>query len=129
MISNKKTLGILFFILSYTSLIISFFFNEDGSGGGSKGDFEVTYGFIIALQNNLLADPVNWTLVHTPLHFLILSFVTRLIEDPYLLRFLFCIFSAVLPIIFFLLTLIETEEACLLVLNIEISLIAIDFFI
>ena len=57
MISNKKTLGILFFILSYTSLIISFFFNEDGSGGGSKGDFEVTYGFIIALQNNLLADP------------------------------------------------------------------------
>ena len=93
MISNKKTLGILFFILSYTSLIISFFFNEDGSGGGSKGDFEVTYGFIIALQNNLLADPVNWTLVHTPLHFLILSFVTRLIEDPYLLRFLFCIFS------------------------------------
>ena len=101
MISNKKTLGILFFILSYTSLIISFFFNEDGSGGGSKGDFEVTYGFIIALQNNLLADPVNWTLVHTPLHFLILSFVTRLIEDPYLLRFLFCIFSAVLPIIFY----------------------------
>ena len=101
MISNKKTPGILFFILSYTSLIISFFFNEDGSGGGSKGDFEVTYGFIIALQNNLLADPVNWTLVHTPLHFLILSFVTRLIEDPYLLRFLFCIFSAVLPIIFY----------------------------
>ena len=101
MISNKKTLGILFFILSYASLIISFFFNEDGSGGGSKGDFEVTYPFIIALQSDLLADPVNWTLVHTPLHFLILSFVTRLIEDTNLLRLLFCIFSVTLPVIFY----------------------------
>ena len=67
----------IIFILSAMSLFLSFYFNEDGTGGGARGDFEVTYGFVIALQENLLSDPKEWTLVHTPLHFIILSFVTR----------------------------------------------------
>jgi hypothetical protein len=99
-IDSKKS-EIIFF-LSFISLIFSFFLNEDGSGGGARGDFEITYGFIIALQENLLADPKDWTLVHTPLHFIILSYVTRIIEDPYILRFLFCFISFFLPLTFYL---------------------------
>ena len=98
--SNKKEL--LVFFLSYISLIYSFLLNEDGTGGGAKGDFEVTYGFILALQQNLLANPKEWTLVHTPLHFFILSLITRLIDDPYVLRLIFCIFSISIPVLFYL---------------------------
>lgn len=98
---NLKKELIIFF-LSYLTLIYSFFLNEDGTGGGAKGDFEITYGFILALQENLLANPKEWTLVHMPLHFFILSLITRLIHEPFILRFLFCIFSISVPIIFYL---------------------------
>ena len=99
--SNYKKELIIFF-LSYLTLIYSFFLNEDGAGGGAKGDFEVTYGFILALQENLLTNPKEWTLVHTPLHFFILSLITRFIHEPFILRFLFCIFSISVPIAFYL---------------------------
>ena len=94
--------GLVVFLLSFLSLIYSFFLNEDGTGSGARGDFETTYGFILALQENVLANPKEWTLVHTPLHFFILSLITRLIDNPYILRFLFCIFSISVPIIFYL---------------------------
>ena len=92
----------IIFVFSCVSLFLSFFLNEDGTGGGSRGDFEVTYGFIIALQDNLLSDPKDWTLVHTPLHFILLSFVTKIITNTDLLRFLFCFFSLSLSVIFYL---------------------------
>ncbi len=92
----------IIFLLSLAFLFVSFFFNEDGTGGGARGDFEVTYGFILALQDNLLSDPKDWTLVHTPLHFIILSFVTRIVSNTDLLRLLFCLFSSLIPIFFFL---------------------------
>lgn len=99
--SNYKN-GFIIFLLSFLGLIYSFFLDEDGTGGGARGDFEVTYGFIIALQKNLLANPTDWTLVHTPLHFFILSLITRLIDNTYILRLLFCIFSTSIPFIFYL---------------------------
>ncbi len=97
----SERIGILIFLLSYSSLIISFFLNEDGSGAGARGDFEITYGFILALQDNLLADPKDWTLVHTPLHFIILSYVSLIVKNPDSLRFLFCLVSVILPFTFF----------------------------
>ena len=100
----------IIFVISIFLLFLSFYLNEDGTGGGARGDFEVTYGFILALQENLLADPKDWTLVHTPLHFLILSFVTRLISNTDLLRLFFCIFSLSLPILFFSSILISKIE-------------------
>ena len=106
--AEKK--AILIFLLSYVSLIYSFFLNEDGTGVGARGDFEVTYGFILALQENLLSNPIEWTLVHTPLHFVILSFVTRIIQDPYYLRLCFCLFSIVLPILFLKILLLNNEN-------------------
>jgi len=107
-ISNNKDK--LIFIFSVFLLFLSFYYNEDGTGGGAKGDFEVTFGFILALQENLLSDPKDWTLVHTPLHFIILSFVTRIISDTDLLRLLFCIFSLSLPLIFFSSLLVSKVE-------------------
>ena len=92
----------LIFFLSLVTLFVSFFLNEDGTGGGARGDFEVTYGFILALQDNLLSDPKDWTLVHTPLHFILLSFVTKIITNTDLLRFFFCFFSLSLSVIFYL---------------------------
>ena len=100
----------IIFVLSIFLLFLSFYFNEDGTGGGARGDFEVTYGFILALQENLLADPKDWTLVHTPLHFFILSFVTRLISNTDILRLFFCIFSLSLPLLFFSSLLISKTE-------------------
>ena len=46
----KINISMIIFFLSYLSLIYSFFINEDGSGSGARGDFESTYGFILALQ-------------------------------------------------------------------------------
>ena len=107
-ISNNKDK--IIFILSISSLFLSYYFNEDGTGGGARGDFEVTYGFIIALQDNLLSDPKDWTLVHTPLHFVLLSFVTRIISDTDLLRLLFCFFSIILPIFFFVTLILSNSD-------------------
>ena len=104
----KKNLHKIIFIFSCISLFLSFFLNEDGTGNGARGDFEVTFGFVIALQENLLSDPKDWTLVHTPLHFILLSFVTKIITDTDILRFLFCVFSISLSYIFYL-SLINSE--------------------
>ena len=96
----SKNIGIIIFLFSYCTLIFSFFINEDGSGRGASGDFLATYPFILALQENILVDPVQFTLVHTPLHFIILSFVEYIVNDPYIIRLIFCLTSIILPIFF-----------------------------
>ena len=96
----SKNIGIIIFLFSYCTLIFSFFINEDGSGRGASGDFLSTYPFILALQENILVDPVQFTLVHTPLHFIILSFVEYIVNDPYIIRLIFCLTSIILPIFF-----------------------------
>jgi hypothetical protein len=105
----SKNKGNLIFIFSAITLFLSYYFNEDGSGGGAKGDFEITYGFVLALQENLLSDPKDWSLVHTPLHFIILSVVTRLVSNTDLLRLLFCLFSLSLPLFFLFSILIKNS--------------------
>lgn len=105
----SKYKGNLIFIFSAITLFLSYYFNEDGSGGGAKGDFEITYGFVLALQENLLSDPKDWSLVHTPLHFIILSVVTRLVSNTDLLRLLFCLFSLSLPLFFLFSILIKNS--------------------
>ena len=97
----KRNFSTIIFLLSYFTLIISFFLNEDGTGRGTSGDFEVTYGFILALQENLLADPKDWTLVHTPLHFIILSLIEPIFSNPYYLRLFYCLISIILPYLLF----------------------------
>ena len=98
--NNTLSSGKLSFILLAISLLIGFYFNEDASGGG-KGDFFNTWGYNIALQENLLVDPTPWT-VHFPLHHIILSRLNFFITDQYYLRLFLCILSIVVPFLFYL---------------------------
>ena len=101
---NSKNLfygKIIFFLLSIT-LIIGFFFNEDSSGsGGFIADFNNTWGYVEALRESFFVLPSKWV-IHTPLHFIILSKVHLLIESQYFIRLIFCIFSILLPFLFYL---------------------------
>lgn len=97
----KNYYGLIIFIASYISLFLSFFYNEDGTGSGASGDFNATYGYVLALQNNLMEDPTKWTVVHTPLHYIILSILSYLFHNPFFLRLFFCCLSVILPLLFF----------------------------
>jgi hypothetical protein len=93
---------LIIFGLSYVSLFYSFHINEDGTGHGASGDFEATYGFILALKNNLLSNPKDFTLVHTPLHFMIMSLFDDLFSSTEKLRLFYCSLTILLPIFFYL---------------------------
>ena len=72
---DKKSFlfGKILFCFFYLTLFVGFYFGEDSSGsGGFIGDFNSTWGYIIALQEQLFVLPSQWVL-HTPLHFLIVS--------------------------------------------------------
>ena len=101
---NSKNLfygKITFFLLSIT-LIIGFFFNEDSAGsGGFIADFNNTWGYVEALKESFFVLPSKWV-VHTPLHFIILSKAYMLIENQYLIRLTFCIISILIPFLFYL---------------------------
>tara|TARA_B100000315_G_scaffold5796_1_gene5805 strand:+ start:2737 stop:3987 length:1251 start_codon:yes stop_codon:yes gene_type:complete len=101
--NNKNLLydKIIFFLLSLT-LIIGFFFDEDSAGsGGFIADFNNTWGYVEVLKDSLFVLPSKWVM-HTPLHFIILSKLHILIEDQYLIRLIFCIISISIPILFYL---------------------------
>ena len=92
---------IIFFVLSIT-LIIGFFFNEDSSGsGGFIADFNNTWDYVEVLKKSFFVLPSQWV-VHTPLHFIIISKVYILIENKYFIRLIFCIISILIPFLFYL---------------------------
>ena len=97
----KSNLYLIIFGLSYVSLFFSFYIDEDGTGRGASGDFKATYGFILALKNDLLANPVDFTLVHTPLHFIIMSLFEGVFNDAKKLRLFYCTLTILLPIFFY----------------------------
>ena len=97
----KSNFYLIIFGLSYVSLFFSFYVDEDGTGRGASGDFIVTYGFILALKNDLLANPVDFTLVHTPLHFIIMSLFEGVFNDAKKLRLFYCTLTILLPIFFY----------------------------
>ena len=93
--------GKIYFFLLAASLIVGFFFNEDASGGGSAADFYNTWGYNLALKENLFIDSSPWT-DHFPLHHIFLSRLHYLISDEYFIRLFFCIFSISVPFLFLL---------------------------
>ena len=104
LISNffKRNIHLFVFILSYLSLFYSFYQNEDGTGNGASGDFKTTYAFILALKTDLLANPVELSLVHTPLHFMIMAFLDNFFESTSSLRLFYCSLTILLPLYFYL---------------------------
>ena len=96
----KKQFGIIIFVLSYISLLIGFFFNEDGTGLALSGDFRDTLPYVLELKKNIFIDPTPWTL-HFPLHYILFSKVDLILNNIYLTRFFFCFLSIFVPILFY----------------------------
>jgi len=108
----KKRFHLIIFFLSCLSLFYGFYQNEDGTGGGAAGDFASTYGFILALQDNILSNPKDYTLVHTPFHFIILSFFENFFNSQRSLRLFYCTLSILLPTLFYYsLVLLENKKS------------------
>ena len=97
----KSNFYLIIFGLCYVSLFFSFYIDEDGTGRGASGDFKTTYGFILALKNDLLVNPEDFTLVHTPLHFIIMSLFEGVFNDAKKLRLFYCTLTILLPIFFY----------------------------
>ena len=90
----------IFFFLSFT-LLVGFYFNEDSSGsGGFISDFNTTWGYIEALKYEIFVLPSKWT-VHTPLHYILLAKLNIIFDDQKILRFVFCLQSILLPLLFY----------------------------
>ncbi len=99
-IIKKSSFGKITFVFLSFSLLLGFYFSEDASGGGSAADFYNTWGYNIALKDNILVDSTPWTF-HFPLHHILLSRLHYIISDEYWMRFFFCIVSISLPFLFY----------------------------
>ena len=93
--------GKFYFFLLGLSLIVGFFLNEDASSGGAAADFYNTWGYNLALKENLFVDSFQWT-DHFPLHHILISRLHYLINDQYYIRLFFCIVSISVPLLFYL---------------------------
>ena len=92
---------IIYVLLSLT-IFIGFFFNEDSSGsGGFIDDFNNTWPYVELLRENFFVLPSQWVL-HTPLHFILLSKIYILIESKYFIRLFYCLFSISVPFLFYI---------------------------
>jgi len=89
----------LYFVCCIT-LLISFYFNEDGSYTPLSGDFRDTWPYILNLKENILSDPTGYT-VHYPLHYILISKLNFIIKDPTGVRFFVMIIAMLIPYIFF----------------------------
>jgi len=98
---NLEAYSILIFTLLSISLFIGFYFNEDGSGGGSKTDFLLTWPYIVNLNNNFLNYLREWSNIHLPLHYIIISFFFKFLDSIDTIRLFFCLISLSLPILFY----------------------------
>mgnify|MGYP006127118653 CR=1 FL=1 len=83
------------------SLFIGFMFNEDLSTGGSTWDFKVTWPIIVDYSNFNFLDADEFTR-HMPLHYILLSYLNIIFDDPNVVRLIYLFFSLLLPIFLYL---------------------------
>ncbi len=88
------------FLLLTISLFLGFLNEESISGAGAKKDFYFTWNYVLALENDIFIDPTTWT-VHTPLHYLILFNLNKLLNNQEAVRFVMSIISVSVPILFY----------------------------
>ena len=91
---------IVIYIIFSATLLISFYFNEDGSHTPLSGDFRDTWLYVLKLKENILANPQGYT-PHYPLHYFLLSRINFIFTDPLHVRLVFCIISMIVPFFFF----------------------------
>ena len=75
-------IGKSLFIFLYLTLFLGFYLKRTLPRGGFIADFNNTWGYIIALQDKIFVLPSQWVL-HTPLHFIIVSKFYPLFEVNY----------------------------------------------
>ena len=96
------TINIIIYIFLSFSLLLGFFINEDLSGGGSQTDFKNTWPYVLGLKSNLISYYQNWSHIHLPFHYVILSYLSKLLGGPpEIIRFIFCIAGILVPILFY----------------------------
>ena len=57
---NLEIQSILIFLILSISVLLGFYFNEDGSGGGAQNDFNETWPYILNLKNDIFYHYLNW---------------------------------------------------------------------
>jgi len=93
----------IFFILMYLSLIVSFFLDENSSGGAKK-DFYSTFFIIEEFSKNFLNGfkiLINSNNPHFPLHYIILGELYRYIDNAEILRFIILNTNILIPFFFY----------------------------
>ena len=91
-------------LVLYISLITGFFFNENSSGG-SKIDFLYTLPFVKKISEIFFlgVELLNKssTIVNLPLHYIIVALFFKLFESTEILRIIFLNISILIPFIFY----------------------------
>ena len=95
--------NLIIYFLCCLSLVLSFYFNEDGSFSPLSGDFKDTWPYVLKLKENIFSDPYPYT-VHYPLHYYLLSRLSFIFDDPTSVRVVFFIISIFFIKLIFLLT-------------------------
>ena len=93
--------SIIIYILGSVVLIISFFYDVDGTGTPFSGDLRDTWPYVIKLKDAFFFDPTPWT-VHFPLHYYLLSRLSLIIDNVDHIRFFYCFISLTAPFLFFM---------------------------
>tara|TARA_B100001059_G_scaffold178632_1_gene179251 strand:- start:282 stop:1514 length:1233 start_codon:yes stop_codon:yes gene_type:complete len=93
--------GNLLFSLLSLSLFLGLFLNEDASGIGTSNDFKNTWEYVELLSNGYFIDSSQWTRL-LPFHYIFLSILNEITDSIFLVRFLFCLLSLSIPILFYL---------------------------
>ena len=92
--------NLIIYFLCCLSLLLSFYFNEDGSYLPFSMDFKDTWPYVLKLKESFLSDPYPYT-VHYPLHYYLLSRLDLIFNDPLIVRLFICFISMIVPYIFF----------------------------
>ena len=92
--------NLIIYFLCCLSLVLSFYFNEDGSFLPLSGDFKDTWPYVLKLKENILTNPQSYT-GHYPLHYFLLSRINFILTDPVHVRLVFCIVSMFVPFLLF----------------------------
>ena len=97
---NIHLSNLIIYFFCCLSLLLSFYFNEDGSYLPFSADFKVTWRYVLSLKENFLSDPYPHT-VHYPLHYYLLSRLDLIFNNPLIVRLVICFVSMIIPYIFF----------------------------
>ena len=88
----------LFYIVCSFSLFLDLYFNIDSAGsGGFIADFKSTWP--------LVENPLKFSTdldIKFPLHYYIAAIIYKIFDSKEILRFIYCLFSLIIPYLFFL---------------------------